>query len=92
MNNYWETNYRAAQDGEHELRYTLRPHAGFDEAEAERVALQVAHPLVVRRVDRATPVPAPPLEMSAERAIVTLLQRSRRRRRKLLDPPLQSLG
>jgi hypothetical protein len=74
MNNYWETNYRAGQDGEHELRYTLRPHAGFDEAEAERVALQVAHALVMRRVDRATPVPAPPLEVSAERAIVTLLR------------------
>jgi len=74
MNNYWETNYRAGQEGAHELQYTLRPHGVFDEAASERFALQVAHPLVVRRVEPGAPVPAPPLEVSAGRAIVTLLR------------------
>ena len=74
MNNYWETNYRAGQDGPHELRYTLRPHGAFDEAEAERFALQVAHPLVTRRTGLAAPVPGAPLQVSADRAIVTLLR------------------
>ncbi len=74
MNNYWETNYRAGQGGPHELRYTLRPHGGFDEAEAERFALQVAQPLIVRAIAPAAPLPGPPLQVSAARAIVTLLR------------------
>jgi hypothetical protein len=48
MNNYWETNYRAAQDDEVELRYTFRPHEGFEEEEAERLGLEVARPLLHR--------------------------------------------
>jgi hypothetical protein len=74
MNNYWETNYRAAQDGPHELRYTLRPHAGFDEAVAERFALYVAHPLVVHSTDGASPVPELPFELAADRSIATLVR------------------
>ncbi|MCK5447949.1 MAG: hypothetical protein KAJ43_07370, partial [Gemmatimonadetes bacterium] len=74
MNNYWETNYRAGQDGPHELRYTLRPHGGFDEAEAERFAMQVVQPLVVRAIEPAAPLPEPPLQVSAARTIVTLLR------------------
>jgi hypothetical protein len=74
MNNYWETNYRAGQDGLHELQYTLRPHGEFDEAAAERFALQVAQPLVTRRVEFAAPILAAPLQVSAGRAVVTLLR------------------
>jgi hypothetical protein len=74
MNNYWETNYRAGQDGPHELQYTLRPHGEFDEAAAERFALQIAQPLVTRTTELAAPVPAPPLRVSAGRAVVTLLR------------------
>ncbi|MEK6255667.1 MAG: hypothetical protein N2B05_13315, partial [Gemmatimonadales bacterium] len=74
MNNYWETNYRAGQNGPHELRYTLRPHGEFDEAEAERFALQVAQPLVTRRTGLAAPVPGAPLQVSVDGAIVTLLR------------------
>ena len=74
MNNYWETNYRAGQDGPHELQYTLRPHGEFDEAEAERFALQVAQPLVTRTTELAAPIPGPPLRVSADRAVVTLLR------------------
>jgi alpha-mannosidase len=74
MNNYWETNYRAGQDGPHELQYTLRPHGVFDEAAAERFALQVAQPLVTRTTELAAPIPGPPLQVSADRAVVTLLR------------------
>jgi hypothetical protein len=52
MNNYWETNYRAAQDDEVEFRYTVRVHHGFDEVEVERFALEDARPLVARKVER----------------------------------------
>jgi hypothetical protein len=48
MNNYWETNYRAAQDDEVELRYSLRAHSGFDQEEAERFGLEEARPLLYR--------------------------------------------
>lgn len=48
MNNYWETNYRAAQDDEVEFRYALRVHGAFDDEEAERFGLEEARPLLVR--------------------------------------------
>jgi uncharacterized lipoprotein YddW (UPF0748 family) len=50
MNNYWETNYRAAQDDNVEFHYSLKAHGAFDEKEAERFGLEDAHPLVVREV------------------------------------------
>jgi hypothetical protein len=50
MNNYWETNYRAAQDDEVRFGYSIRPHEGFDETAAERFGLERARPLVVRFV------------------------------------------
>ena len=51
MNNYWETNYRAAQDDEVEFRYDLRVHDAFDGREAERFALERARPLLFRVLD-----------------------------------------
>jgi hypothetical protein len=48
MNNYWETNYRAAQDDEVEFRYRIRAHGKFDEEQASRFALEESRPLVVR--------------------------------------------
>ncbi len=50
MNNYWETNYRAAQDDDVEFRYSLRAHGPFQAEEAERFGLDEARPLVVREV------------------------------------------
>lgn len=48
MNNYWETNYRAAQDDEVTFRYRFRAHGQFQEEDAERFALEEARPLLVR--------------------------------------------
>jgi hypothetical protein len=50
MNNYWETNYRAAQDDDVEFRYSLRAHGAFEKDAAKRFGLEVARPLVVREV------------------------------------------
>ncbi len=74
MNNYWETNYRASQDGPHELTCTLRPHAGFDEAVSERFALETAQPLVVRRPPENVPSAAAPIDVVADRSVVSLLR------------------
>ena len=74
MNNYWETNYKAAQDGEHVFRYSLRPQRAFDEAEAERFARGVAQPLIALPVERDAPPIEPPFTVEAERAVVTSLR------------------
>jgi hypothetical protein len=58
MNNYWETNYRAAQDDEVEFRYTLAVHGPFREEEAERFALEEARPLLYRVVRGSAGVPS----------------------------------
>ncbi len=42
-NNYWHTNFRAAQPGPVYARFALRPHRGpFDEGEAHRLGAEVA--------------------------------------------------
>lgn len=73
MNNYWETNFRAAQEGPHTFRYTLRPHDGFSESEAERFAIESVRPLIVSQ--NAIPG-TPPFLMDADQAVLTLLKRS----------------
>jgi hypothetical protein len=50
MNNYWETNYAAAQEGEGNYSYIIKPHAGFDPVAAEKAALEARQPLVARWV------------------------------------------
>jgi alpha-mannosidase len=74
MNNYWETNYKAAQDGPHEFRYSLRPHRTFDEADAERFARGIAQPLIAVPVERDAPRVESPFAVEARRAVVTSLQ------------------
>jgi len=76
MNNYWETNYRAEQEGPHAIRYVLRPHLGFDVTSAERLGLESAHPLLAYRVRSGIPPLAPPVVVEAEHSVVTLLRRT----------------
>ncbi|MEX6688687.1 polysaccharide lyase family protein [Danxiaibacter flavus] len=47
LNNHWETNYRAYQDGIITFRYAMRPHSQYDPAEATRFATALLQPLVV---------------------------------------------
>jgi len=75
MNNYWETNYRAGQGGQHEFRYALHPHLEFSAADAERFAAGVAQPLIVVPIDRTTGSAALPFELHAERSVVLRLSR-----------------
>lgn len=46
MNNHWETNYRAYQEGVVEFRYALRAHGGYDPAVASRFATSLSQPLL----------------------------------------------
>jgi hypothetical protein len=74
MNNYWETNYKAAQDGFHEFRYSLRPHGSFDEAVAERFAMEIGQPLIVVAAPPDSEPLKFPVRVEADRAVVTLLK------------------
>jgi len=52
MNNYWFTNFPAAQGGTFEWRYSLHRQAGgFDRTQADQIAQEIRLPLVagVRR-------------------------------------------
>jgi alpha-mannosidase len=55
MNNYWETNYKADNEGEFVFRYALRPHKGFDAAAAARFGVEQSQPLVVVPVKKDAP-------------------------------------
>ncbi len=46
MNNYWETNYKASQSGEHTFRYSIRPHKKYQAGEAARFAIGKGQPLL----------------------------------------------
>lgn len=59
MNNYWETNYKAAQDGPTVFRYSLAPHAAFDAAAASRFGIARSRPLLVVPCEAAAqPMPS----------------------------------
>ncbi|MDO6431097.1 polysaccharide lyase family protein [Flavitalea sp. BT771] len=51
MNNHWETNYRAYQEGIVTFRYALRPHRNFQPAEATRFATGLTQPLIIAKAD-----------------------------------------
>jgi hypothetical protein len=55
MNNYWETNYKASQQGETTFAYSIRPHHKFDSAAAARFGIERSQPLIVVPVDRDAP-------------------------------------
>jgi hypothetical protein len=56
LNNYWETNFRAAQPGWVELRYAFRSHGPFDPVRARREGQREFNPPVTHPVwDDATP-------------------------------------
>jgi hypothetical protein len=46
MNNYWHTNYKAGQGGEHVFRFAITSRAKADSAASARFGFEVARPLV----------------------------------------------
>lgn len=50
MNNYWETNYLAAQGGYAKFNYSLYPHTDYNPAFSEKRALEIQEPLIVQAV------------------------------------------
>jgi alpha-mannosidase len=57
MNNHWETNYRAYQEGVVEFRYALRAHRdAYDPAAASRFAIGLSQPLLARGANSDLPM------------------------------------
>ncbi len=76
MNNYWETNYKASQDGMTRFRYSLRPHLQFDQAAATQFATQCSQPLIARPASRDRPVADSRLQVTGDGVVVTSLKPS----------------
>ncbi|MCP4639510.1 MAG: hypothetical protein GY851_03715 [bacterium] len=75
MNNYWETNYKASQDGPTTFRYALQPHARFDAAAATRFGTERSQPLIVRAAtDEKGSAPA--LRIAPKGVVATMLKPS----------------
>ncbi|MDH4241297.1 MAG: glycosyl hydrolase-related protein, partial [Phycisphaerae bacterium] len=55
MNNYWETNYKAGQEGPTTFRYSIMPHRGFDSGKASKFAVEQSQPLIAVPVDENAP-------------------------------------
>ncbi|MBN2477500.1 MAG: hypothetical protein JXB62_23035 [Pirellulales bacterium] len=79
MNNYWETNYKASQQGPTTFRYAIRPHAGpYNAIESARFGIEQSQPLIVVPATGQTPsLVASRLRVEPDGVIVTALKPSR---------------
>lgn len=77
MNNYWETNYKASQDGETPFRYSILPHrGGYDPVRCARFGIERSRPLVVVPVKPDSQEIVPAVQIEPESVIATLLRPS----------------
>jgi alpha-mannosidase len=68
MNNYWDTNYRAAQGGEFTFRYTMTSATNLDPAALARLGWESMRPVEVDYVVGQDKVGNPPRPLPAEGA------------------------
>ena len=73
MNNYWETNYLAAQPGKADFRYSLYLHEGFNAISNEKRGLERAQPLIVVPSSGKKSLPESLFIMDNDQVIVTAL-------------------
>jgi hypothetical protein len=71
MNNYWETNYKASQDGPTLFRYSLRPHAAYDPASTARFGVARSQPLIVLPAGAAPLPSAAPIQIDSDAVMAT---------------------
>jgi alpha-mannosidase len=74
MNNYWETNYKAGQEGPTLFRYSIQPHGRFDSAAAHRFGTEQSQPLVVVPVEANAAVRHAALRVMPAGVLVTALK------------------
>ena len=76
MNNYWETNYKASQEGMTTFRYSLLPHGPYDQTAAARFGIERSQPLVAAPARRDAPVTGSRVSLDGQGLIVTSLKPS----------------
>ncbi|HRZ17576.1 MAG TPA: glycoside hydrolase family 38 C-terminal domain-containing protein, partial [Candidatus Hydrogenedentes bacterium] len=74
MNNYWETNYKASQDGPTTFRYALRPHTGYDPAAAQRFGVEFTQPLVAVPAAKRAKAPETRVRIAPDCVVATVLK------------------
>jgi hypothetical protein len=76
MNNYWETNYKAGQEGPTAFRYSIEPHSSFDSCRAAKFGAERSQPLIAVPVDKKTPLRSSIMNVEPESIIVTAFKPS----------------
>jgi alpha-mannosidase len=76
MNNYWETNYKASQEGPTTFRYSIEPHSNFDSGRAAKFGAEQSQPLIVVPVDNKMPIPDSIMKVEPANIIVTAFRPS----------------
>ncbi len=76
MNNYWETNYKAGQEGPTTFRYSIMPHRRFNSGRAARFGIECSQPLIAVPVDNRSPVQQTILSVKPAGVIVTAFKPS----------------
>ncbi|MGQ9801902.1 MAG: hypothetical protein ACUVRL_09605 [Candidatus Saccharicenans sp.] len=74
LNNYWHTNYKADQEGEIELRYTLFLNLQPEPALLKLQSLRTCQPLVVIPVEESRIPLEPVIRVEPERVVVTRMK------------------
>jgi alpha-mannosidase len=75
MNNHWECNFKADQEGEISFRYALRPHAGgYDPVEAQRFGRDVCQPLLAISADPAKGTLEPLAQLDGDGIVITSIR------------------
>ncbi len=78
MNNHWETNYKADQEGIISFRYVIEPHLGaYDEFLSQKTGRSVCQPLVAVSVDISRPQVNPIFTLDDNGIIMTSMRPSR---------------
>ncbi len=76
MNNYWETNYKAGQEGPTTFRYSIEPHRQFDAGRAARFGAECSQPLIAVPVEAAAAVRQSVLIVEPADVVVTAFKPS----------------
>lgn len=71
MNNYWETNYKAGQEGPTTFRYSIAPHQAFDSGRVARFGIECSQSLIIVPVDKNAPLRSSVCSVEPSNVIVT---------------------
>jgi hypothetical protein len=75
MNNHWETNYKADQEGRIPFRYVIWPHPhGYDPVAVQQKSRSVTQPLLAVTVRQDAPVLEPMFQIDGAGIVVTSLK------------------